>query len=254
MKYHLLSITFFLFYSFSHSGAQAQHYNSDIKTFSDGTILLEDFESYAPGTIPDNWYNQKGTHRPARYGPKDKKGYKYRVREQDGNKFLRYEGEAAKHISLPLVNKDKENIYNINIYETPILSWKVRAFKLPENANEKDDKVNDSVASIYVFFDLGRIALFKKVPKTIRYTWSSTLEEGTEASKLFGNQQIFVVKSGREDIGHWVTFKRNLVEDYRRMFGDDPPKTPLAIILLSDGDSTGSWVKADYDDIKLLPE
>jgi len=122
---------------------------------------------------------------------------------------------------------------------------------LPENANEDSSDRNDSVASVYVVFDFGRVALFKKVPKTIRYSWSSTLKEGTVTSKLFGNQNIIVVKSGEEDTGKWVKFERNLVEDYRRVFGDDPPETPLAILILSDGNSTGSYVEADYDDFML---
>ena len=236
--------------------AEAQHAgeNGGIIHKENGTVLLEDFENDKLNGYPHKWYDRDGNAKLINHSKKDLRGYHYEVMQEDGDKFLRYEGKEAKHISLPLVNEKKENIYNINIYETPVLSWKVRAFKLPENANEKDDKVNDSVASIYVFFDLGRVALFKKVPKTIRYTWSTTLPEGAETSKLFGNQQIYVVKSGPEDTGQWVTFERNLVEDYRRMFGDDPPQTPIAIILLSDGDSTGSWVKADYDDIKLMPE
>ncbi|MDX1639751.1 MAG: DUF3047 domain-containing protein, partial [Balneolaceae bacterium] len=118
-------------------------------------------------------------------------------------------------------------------------------------ANEGSDDRNDSVASVYVVFDFGRVALFKKVPKSIRYSWSSTLPKGTRLSKLFGNQQILVVHSGPEDTGQWITFERNLVEDYQRFFGDKPPKTPMAILILSDGNSTGSWVKADYDDFKL---
>src|SRR5699024_8469677 len=126
--------------------AEAQHAgeHGGIIHKENGTVLLEDFEN-------DKLNN---------HSKKDLRDYHYEVMQEDCDKFLRYEGKEAKHISLPLVNEKKENIYNINIYETPVLSWKVRAFKLPENANEKDDKVNDSVASIYVFFDLGRVALF----------------------------------------------------------------------------------------------
>lgn len=220
----------------------------------DGTVLLENFENDPVGGLPRQWYDRDGNKKLINH-PKDfSQKYLYKVAKSGDNKYLTFEGKAARHISLPLVNEKRENIYNINIYKTPILSWKVRAHKLPENANEKVEDRNDSVASIYVIFDMGRVALFKKVPKSIRYTWSSTLEKGETASKLFGNQQIIVVKSGVEDTGKWITFERNIVEDYRRMFGDAPPKTPLAILILSDGDSTGNIVKADYDDLMLKPE
>src|SRR5699024_6180520 len=225
-----------------------------VKKLPTGSQVIEDFENDKEGTLPRGWYDQKGEEPVMSFSKEQRKEYKYRIVKEGGNRFLRYDGRTARHINFPLINKDKENIYDINLYETPILSWKVRAHKLPKNAREDDDNYNDTVASIYVFFDMGRIALIKKVPKTIRYTWSTTLDKGTETSKLFGNQQIRVVKSGSEDTGKWIIFKRNLVEDYRHLFGDDPPKTPIAIIILSDGDSTDSWVKADYDDIKLLPK
>lgn len=220
----------------------------------DGTIILENFQTDEVGKLPDDWYNRNGNKKLRYESGIEREKYKYRVEKEGKNKFLRYSGTMAMHINFPLVNEDKDNIYNINIYETPVLSWKVRAHSLPENANETDDGRNDSVASIYVVFDMGRVAFFKKVPKTIRYTWSTTLPEGATASKLFGNQQIIVVKSGAEDMGEWITFERNIVEDYRRRFGDDPPKTPLAILILSDGDSTGSFVKADFDDLMLKPK
>jgi len=227
---------------------------SDVKKLGDGSILLEDFEDNRVGELPGNWYDRDGNKPLNRHSVEEQQTYKYKIQIEGGNKFLHYEGTRAKHISFPLINEKEENLYNINIYETPILSWKVRAHQLPEGGNEKSSNRNDSVASIYVVFDMGRVALVKKVPKTIRYTWSTTLPKGETGSKLFGNQQIIVVESGEQETGKWVTFERNLVEDYRRMFGDDPPKNPLAILILSDGDSTGSYVKADYDDIMLKQE
>lgn len=223
----------------------AQSSVNEVTRLSNGNVLLDDFENYATGTIPDTWYNQKGDHRPALYDPENKRDYQYSITESDGNKFLRYDGSQAKHLNFPLLKK------GINIYETPILSWKWRVFELPDGANENDDDRNDAAASIYVAFDMGRIALFKKVPKTIRYTWSSTQEEGSEFSKLYGNQKIVVVESGPERKGEWLTFERNIVEDYKRLFGDNPPENPLAILIMSDGNSTQSSVKADYDQIML---
>lgn len=234
----------------AHMSAAAQ--NSPLR-LPGGEIVLENFEDDPTGGLPGSWYDRDGNKKLSEHSQDFLQGYKYTVQEKGGNKYLHYEGMEAKHINLPLINEKRENIYNINIFETPVLSWKVRAHNLPQNANEEDNERNDAVASVYVVFDFGRIALFKKVPKTIRYTWSTTMKEGARTSKLFGNQNIIVVKSGTDDLGEWVTFNRNLVEDYRAVFGDKPPKTPLAILILSDGDSTGSFVMADYDDIMLKP-
>lgn len=224
------------------------------KKMDNGTVIIENFEEDKVGELPQSWYDRDGNDKLINYAEDFTKDYLYRVQNNSNNKFLRYQGVTAKHINLPLVNEDKENIYDINLYETPILSWKVRAHQLPKGGDEKSSDRNDSVASIYVVFDMGRVALVKKVPKSIRYSWSTTLPIGETGSKLFGNQQIIVVESGEAKKGEWVTFERNLVEDYRNRFGDDPPKHPLAILILSDGNSTNSYVKADYDDIMLKPE
>lgn len=239
--YYLLFLSLFVILPY-HTSAQESSNPSN-------NLLIDDFETDKAGALPAAWYERDGDKKLLQLSNDIKKQFKYEIIEENGNKFLKYEGTQAKHINYPLANKDK-----INIYDTPVLSWKVRAWQLPKNANEDSDSRNDAVMSIYVVFDFGRVALFKKVPKSIRYTWSSTLAKGTELSKLFGNQKIVVVESGTDNTGKWITFQRNIVEDYRRLFGDDPPKKPLAILILSDGDSTGSWVEADYDDIKLIQE
>ncbi|GAB5408707.1 MAG: hypothetical protein BalsKO_10720 [Balneolaceae bacterium] len=74
---------------------------------------------------------------------------------------------------------------------------------------------------------------------------------GTELSHFYGNQKIIVIGSGDQQLGEWMSFERNIVEDYKRLFGDTPPKVPLAVLILSDGDSTKKNAKADYDDIFL---
>lgn len=219
------------------------------RPLGDGTILLENFEHDATDGLPSGWYDRDGNAKLIDHSPDFTREYHYRVLEEEGNSFLRYEGTRAKHINLPLVNHEDM----INIHETPVLSWRARAHQLPEGANEDDNDRNDAVMSVYVVFDFGRV-LFRKVPKSIRYSWSTTRPEGAEYSKLFGNQKIMIVESGIQRVGEWVTFERNIVEDYRRMFGDMPPETPVAILILSDGDSTGSFVKADYDDFILKPE
>lgn len=239
----------------AHPGLHAQEVRSrdlqaadgEVRRLNDGSLLLEDFEDQELGRLPRGWYDRDGNKPLLQHAPSEQEGYRYTVMEENGNRFLRYEGTRARHINFPLLNKDM-----VNIHETPVLSWRVRAHKLPENANEDDNDRNDSVASVYVVFDFGHV-FFRKVPKSIRYTWSTTRETGSQFSKLFGNQKIIVVESGRSRTGRWITFERNIYEDYRKLFGETPPRQPLAILVLSDGDSTGSHVKADYDDFVLKP-
>lgn len=235
----LLSVTCISF-------AQTKNPPTQLKTLSDDTMIIDDFEMDTIGELPGRWYEQRAEKKPINYPQDLKDTYNYEVMEERGNKFLRFDGVRGKHLNFPLLK-----IEGLDLNKTPVLKWDWRAHKLPVGGNENSKTLNDVTASIYVVFDMGRVALVKKVPKSIRYTWSSTLPEGTEISAFFGNQKIVVVESGENETGKWKTFERNIVEDYKRLFGDSPPDVPIALLILSDGDDTGDRVMADYDNIKL---
>lgn len=247
--YNRLSAIIFSIIFLSVTGTSAQNVDVDLPPLqktNEGALLIENFENTPVGGLPYGWYNRDGQRKVTH--PEEQAIFKYEVKKEGDNKYLHYDDSKARHMNFPLIGRS-----NVNIFEYPTLSWKWRVNKLPDGADESTSDYNDAAASIYVVFGFGRVALVKKVPKSIRYTWSTSLEEGTVVSKLFGNQKIMVVESGPEKMGEWITFRRNIVEDYRRLFGNDPPATPIAILIMSDGDSTNSEAIADYDDIKLLP-
>lgn len=242
-----LLTVFILFVSLYPLQAQEREAVNEIYIGSDGVIYLDDFQHYRVGSIPDEWYNRDGDAIPAHYDDEIKSEYTYQVLREGSNQFLRFEGTGAKHLNFPLLDKEE-----INIYETPILKWRWRIHATPVGGNEDRDGRNDSAASVYMVMDTGRL-LFRRVPKSIRYTWSSTLPKGTELSKFFGNQKIIVLGTGNKNLGEWMTFERNVVEDYKRLFGEKPPEQPIALLILSSGNSTNSLAKADYDDFELHP-
>ncbi len=172
----------------------------------------------------------------------------YRIETEQENKFLRYDGWDGKHMNLPLKVSKK-----VNLDERPVLAWKWRAHKLPESGNENKKKRNDVALSVYVVF---KVTGFFKLPKSIRYTWSSTLPRGKVLSKFGDRQKIVVLESGEENLGEWLTVERNLVDDYRTYFRREPPVRPLGILILSDADNTKDSAKGDYDDfiLKRVPQ
>ena len=243
MKY-IRELALFLIFFLFQNVLVAQQASSEQSMF-----MIEDFEHEEVGNLPANWYNQRGERKPIEFKGDLRKTYHYEIREEEnGNQYLQFDGIRGKHMSYPLINKE-----NLDLIKTPLLNWRWRIHNTPVGGNEDNDNTNDVAASIYVVFDLGRV-LFKKVPKSIRYTWSSTLPEGTELSKFFGNQKIIVMGSGDKNNGEWQSLERNVVEDYKRLFGDSPPNIPIAILILSDGNSTNHIAKADYDDIFFKSE
>jgi hypothetical protein len=63
---------------------------------------------------------------------------------------------------------------------------------------------------------------------------------------------VIVAESGPRQLGQWVTIRRNVVEDFRRAFGEDPPRVS-GVAIATDTDNTGESAVAWYGDIRFLP-
>lgn len=67
------------------------------------------------------------------------------------------------------------------------------------------------------------------------------------------NFMMIAVESGPEHIGAWRQEERNIYEDYRKYFGEEPPKVG-AIAIMTDTDNTGEEATACYGPIRILPQ
>jgi hypothetical protein len=205
--------------------------------------LLDDFESDTPGQPPRNWRTDKNrdTLVPITDEVLSDRQHVF-VREEEGNQFARV---YTRNEAYRVIRSHKYSL-DWHVEKRPYLRWRWRAKALPEGANEKEGR-NDTGGALYVTFDtdwLGR-------PKSIKYTYSSSLPVGTTVD--FGPLQVLVVASKPDNgLDKWITHERNVVEDYRRLFGEAPDKTPLAIMMWSDSDTMKSVGTVDFDDLMLL--
>ena len=62
---------------------------------------------------------------------------------------------------------------------------------------------------------------------------------------------MIVLESSAKSKGVWKTNAVNVLEDYRRIFKNDPDKDPSGFGLLTDGNATHSPASCDYDDFKI---
>lgn len=204
--------------------------------------VVDDFEAYRVGTVPDRWFrvDSKDDVRPAADALEP--GESFEVVEEKGNQYARVytDGEYVRF------SQRNGQEFDWNVHKHPRLTWRWRALTLPEGASEEGD--NDTGGAIYVTFGsdwLGR-------PKSIKYTYSSSLPVGTVVS--FGPLKVIVANSARESRNaEWKTQTRNVMKDYRQVFGDDPPKRPVSITISGDSDTTGGESEVHVDDIALLP-
>ena len=60
-----------------------------------------------------------------------------------------------------------------------------------------------------------------------------------------------VVESGAEGVGKWRSYRRNVLEDYRKVFGEEPWDI-VAVGLMTDADNTRQKARSYYGDITFL--
>jgi len=71
--------------------------------------------------------------------------------------------------------------------------------------------------------------------------WDTTAPVGLVApSEKTGTVTYIIVRSGTADLGRWVTERRNVVEDFRRIYGEAPEAPGAVSIAIDSNDTTSS--------------
>ncbi len=86
----------------------------------------------------------------------------------------------------------------------------------------------------------------------INYIWESKAPVGTMVPNSYTDQvMMFVLESGPEKLNTWVAERRNVYEDYKKAFGQEPPMIS-GVAIMTDTDNTGESATAYYGDIRFL--
>ena len=153
----------------------------------------------------------------------------------------------------------------INLKEYPIVQWRWKVANVLKKGDVAKKEGDDYPARIYITFeyDAGKVGFFKKAQyETIRlfygqypplgainYIWESKAPQGTVAPNPYTDQvKMIVVESGRDRLNQWVSEERNVYEDYKKAFGDEPPMIS-GVAIMTDTDNTGEAATAYYGDI-----
>lgn len=88
---------------------------------------------------------------------------------------------------------------------------------------------------------------------SLLYVWRTDLPEGS----LYSHPQTervrhIVVESGESRVDQWVVVRRNVREDFRRAFGEEPGDL-VAVGVMTDFGDDGSPRRAHYGDITFRP-
>ena len=85
----------------------------------------------------------------------------------------------------------------------------------------------------------------------LMYIWGGKVAVGSMTTSAHTSRiKMIAVAADDAGIGQWHSYTRNLVEDYKRAFGEDPGNI-TAIELMTDTDNTGGEAEALYGDISV---
>jgi hypothetical protein len=134
---------------------------------------------------------------------------------------------------------------SVDLRAFPRLSWIWRADTLPAGGDFRSASKDDQAAQLYVAFSRTRV---------IGYVWDSTAPAQTQGDAQgippFARVRILVLRSGAAEAGKWLTEERDVVADYRRLFGEDPPSfQAIGIRLYINSQHTSSEAACAFADI-----
>ena len=203
----------------------------------------------AGGPFPDSW-------KPLTFHKIDEHT-EYSLVEDDGTVVVKAVSRGSSSGLTREVTIDPE--------QYPIVEWRWKIENVLQKGDVTTKAGDDYPARLYITFaydeskigfldqaqyELARL-LHGKYPPTgaINYIWESRSPAGTIVPNPYTDRVMMIVlESGEAKVGQWVTESRNLYEDYRKAFGDDPP--PISgVAVMTDTDNTQESAVAYYGDI-----
>ena len=122
--------------------------------------------------------------------------------------------------------------------------------ELPKGGDARKKATDDEALQIYVTFPRFPSAVRSRV---IGYIWDSTAPAGSIfKSQKTGLVTYVVMRSGDADLGKWITETRNVCEDYKKIYGEEPDEKIEAVSIGIDSDDTRSRAEGFVGEIVFL--
>jgi hypothetical protein len=208
------------------------------------------FSANAPGDhVPDGW-------RPWTLS-RFKRPTQYQLVDYNGRTVVKASAKAsASGLVHPLM---------VDLRRYPMLTWQWKVTELIGKADNTRKQTEDSPVRVVVsfagdldklslddrmFYDNIRLMTGQQLPyATLMYIWENRAARNSVIPNLHTTRiKMVVAESGREKVGVWQRVSRNVYDDYRRAFGEEPGAV-TAVAIMTDTDNTGENVHAYYGDI-----
>ena len=181
------------------------------------------------------------------YFPKIEKHSIYRVMKKDGTSYLQAESAAS---ASALVSETP-----FDVYRYPWLRFRILVRNVYKRGDAEKKSGDDYPFRIYVMFkyDPSRAGFWEKVKyksarliygkyppyASLNYIWANKRHEKTILTSTYTDRaKMVIIDYGKKDLGVWKEFQVNILNDYRRAFGKEPPRM-AQLAIMNDSDNTG---------------
>ena len=180
--------------------------------------------------------------------PKIKHHSAYQIETQGGVSSLKT--ESRRSASAIVCNKQ------FPFYDYPEIRWQWRVMKVYRKGNVHSKGGDDYPLRVYILFqfDPDKAGVMERIRygfakiiygeypphSDLSYIWANRDDErGLTVPSPYSSQAMMIALQGGEiNLGTWQEERVNVVDDYRRAFGSDPPAVGT-IGLMNDSDNTG---------------
>ncbi len=147
----------------------------------------------------------------------------------------------------------------------PVVQWRWKVAAILEKADVSRKENNDSPARLYVGFayDLNKVPVTERLKywvarrrysdslplRAISYTWANKTQKGSFVPMPYTSwfMQV-VVENDTTPVNEWITEERDVYEDYRKAFGEEPQGI-ISVAIMTNTDNMHGKAKAWYGDI-----
>lgn len=152
-----------------------------------------------------------------------------------------------------------------NPKEYPYLSWRWKVNKAIPGTDVTSKSGDDYAARVYVMFkyeledlpeeEQSRVSWYKffngELPPlaTLNYIWANKMAVGNIVSSPYTERVKMVILKNKESaLQEWHIEERNIYEDYKKAFGEEP-KDVISIAIMTDTDNTNAMAETYFGDI-----
>jgi hypothetical protein len=158
--------------------------------------------------------------------------------------IMRDAGIPALHLRSTSSSFSLQGAVNVDVKRYPLLTWKWKVTQLPKGGDFRRSRTDDQAAQLFLAFSR---------TKAIVYIWDTTAPQGLMVSTSpvpFMTIKVVVVRSGPAELGKWLTETRNVYDDYRKLYGDEPPSVE-GIRLQINSQHTESSAESLFADVEF---